>query len=385
MAAALDYAHRHGVIHRDIKPENILLHDGSALVADFGIALAVSSAGGGSRMTETGMSLGTPHYMSPEQAMGERDITARARRLRARRRDLRDAGGRAAVHRSHRAGDRGAGDDRGAASARCRSGGASRPQVEAAVLTALEKLPADRFATAAEFAAALVNPLTATRRTTAVGAGRPGRRRFGWLPAALVGIVAFGAGALAAALVLRQPAPPFPPVLLRYVMTLPDSGALVDHNGSGLAYAPDGSVFAYTSRLGVMLRASDKLDAVPVPGARRGVSPFFSPDGRWLGYMDGAKVMKVSLAGGAPVTICDSCTGYSLLLGQRRHRPLSHRPRRQSQFADTDGGVGPGREAARDRASRQRDRTPSGGRSSCRGPAPCCSRPSRGRAAAWRR
>jgi serine/threonine protein kinase len=71
VASALDYAHRQGVIHRDLKPENILLHEGQPLVADFGIALAVSNAGG-SRITQTGLSLGTPMYMSPEQATGDR-------------------------------------------------------------------------------------------------------------------------------------------------------------------------------------------------------------------------------------------------------------------------------------------------------------------------
>src|SRR5439155_23847530 len=76
-AGALDYAHRHGVIHRDLKPENILLHDGQPLVADFGIALAVSKAGG-NRITQTGLSLGPPQYMSPEQATGDRVIDGRS-------------------------------------------------------------------------------------------------------------------------------------------------------------------------------------------------------------------------------------------------------------------------------------------------------------------
>jgi serine/threonine-protein kinase len=77
VADALDYAHGKGVIHRDIKPENILIQNGRPMVADFGIALAVSAAAGG-RMTETGLSLGTPHYMSPDQATADKEISGRS-------------------------------------------------------------------------------------------------------------------------------------------------------------------------------------------------------------------------------------------------------------------------------------------------------------------
>src|SRR5690349_20242083 len=73
IANALEYAHEHGVIHRDLKPENILLQHGQPVVADFGIALAVTNAGG-ARITQTGLSLGTPQYMSPEQATGDRSL-----------------------------------------------------------------------------------------------------------------------------------------------------------------------------------------------------------------------------------------------------------------------------------------------------------------------
>src|SRR6266545_5590882 len=77
VASALHHAHVHGVIHRDIKPENILLHEGEAMVTDFGIALAAEAAPS-ERLTATGLMVGTPEYMSPEQAAGERALDARS-------------------------------------------------------------------------------------------------------------------------------------------------------------------------------------------------------------------------------------------------------------------------------------------------------------------
>ncbi len=156
VASALDYAHRRGVVHRDIKPENILLHEGEAVVADFGIALALKEAGG-ERITETGLSLGTPQYMSPEQATGGRELDARS-----------DLYSLAAVVYEMLAGEPPhSGPTVQAIIAKLMTERPTRirtvretvPEgIDAAVAKALAKVPADRYANAGEFAAALTAP-----------------------------------------------------------------------------------------------------------------------------------------------------------------------------------------------------------------------------------
>jgi eukaryotic-like serine/threonine-protein kinase len=197
VASALDYAHRHGVVHRDIKPENILLHEGQALVADFGIALALTKIGG-TRMTETGMSLGTPTYMSPEQAMGEREITPKA--------DVYALG--CVLYEMLLGEPPFTGPTAQAVVAKVMT---EKPapivarrdrvpeHVEEAVFTALEKLPADRFPSAAAFAAALAEPGAGMHgrpsARTHGGAVAPRARRTIMLAAA-AGVVLGAAGAL---------------------------------------------------------------------------------------------------------------------------------------------------------------------------------------------
>ncbi len=307
VAGALDYAHRHNVIHRDIKPENILLHDGRALVADFGIALAASKAGS-TRMTETGMSLGTPHYMSPEQAMGERDITARSDvyalgcvlyEMLTGEPPFTGATAQAIVARVLTEHPRPMLPQRHTIP----------PQVEAAVLTSLEKLPADRFSTAAEFAAALADTGYASRATVATAAAAgPAiarwRRRF-----ALAAGVAVMAVVLAGLGWTRARAGADQPTSWQYI-SLGDSIALTT-SVPGLALSPDGNTLVIKDEIQdgqLWVKRRGSLEPVPIPGTERAANPVFSPDGEWILYVADRQLRKVNLANGASVTLADSAS-----------------------------------------------------------------------------
>ena len=310
VASALDYAHRHSVIHRDIKPENILFQDGEAVVADFGIALALSAAGG-SRLTETGLSLGTPQYMSPEQATGDRLIDARS-----------DIYSLASVLYEMLAGEpphtgptvqsviAKVVTDRPRPLRQLRE--SVPPYVETAVLKGLAKVPADRFQTAAQFVDALARPgwagtlATTAPDAAAAGPGRPGRRAVRDVaPWAVVGL----ATGLALWVSVRpRPDPPARPVA-RFTLVLPPGAPLSDFVGPTVALSPDGSRIIYVSSVPtgsqLVSRRLDELEPVPLVGPQNARNPFFSPDGRWVAYFSGSRLYKLPLAGGPASLVAD--------------------------------------------------------------------------------
>ena len=189
VASALDYAHRQGLVHRDIKPENIMIQEGEAMLTDFGIALAVKEAGG-NRLTQTGLSLGTPQYMSPEQATGDRGVDARS-----------DVYSLASVLYEMLAGEPPVtGATAQAMIAKLMTERPTRLKtlrdtvpdgIDAAVTKALAKTPADRFPSAGEFAKALH---VGTTEPSLVGVAPSGRRRTLLVGAAALLVVAAGAG-----------------------------------------------------------------------------------------------------------------------------------------------------------------------------------------------
>jgi serine/threonine-protein kinase len=307
VADALEYAHQHGIVHRDIKPENILLHGGHAMVADFGIALAASRSEGGTRMTETGMSLGTPHYMSPEQAMGEREITPKA--------DIYALG--CVLYEMLTAEPPFVGATAQAIIARVmteepRSLTLQRrtipPHVEAAVVTALAKLPADRFATAGQFAAALADRAYATTAAAAHPAAFPEQRRWRRLAGALaIALVMLG---VLAVIGWMRGSPPG--VVRRFNITMDQYQTAF---GSP-AISPDGARIVYSNVEGaLMMRSGDDLTARLIPGSDAAWATVFSPDSKAIAFNTGfpGALKLIPLEGGTVRTlVADSTYGSGL-------------------------------------------------------------------------
>ena len=311
VANALGYAHQHGVIHRDLKPENILLQAGQPVIADFGIALAVSNAGG-QRVTQTGLSLGTPQYMSPEQATGDRAIDGRT--------DIYSLG--AVLYEMLTGEPPHVGSTAQAIIARLMT---EKPRpvrvtrdtvpehIELAVEIALAKLPADRFPTAFEFANALTGhtvPAHLPVQTAASVAQSKVSSRGRLI--LLVTPWAIAAAAVAAAVVSRA-GTERPENTGMFALNLP-TGVHVDFERAGarLALSHDGSQLAYvgggTGGTSVFVRSIGDTSARRVAGTENAALFGFSPDGRWLLVHDG-KLKRVPLAGGTPVVLTDSAGG----------------------------------------------------------------------------
>lgn len=305
IAGALDYAHRHGVVHRDLKPENILLQDGHPLVADFGIALAVTNAGG-NRITQTGLSLGTPQYMSPEQATGERVIDGRS--------DIYSLG---CVLYEMLVGDPphlGGSTQAVIAKLLTEKPASVRTvrdmvpsHVDYAIERALAKVPADRWSTPHDFADALAGRtiIPATEARVARGRARTGRRVLAALPWAL-------AAAAAAALFFRRTEQPVGASATLYA-SLPGASL-----SDGFALSRDGDALAYVGVVGnakeLHVRPLGQLDGHALAGTEGARQPMWSPDGRRVMFAANGKVLRIGRDGGAIEVVSPSqADGYDWL------------------------------------------------------------------------
>jgi eukaryotic-like serine/threonine-protein kinase len=321
MASALTHAHREAIVHRDLKPENILLRDGEPLIADFGIALGL--AGGDERLTRTGMLIGTPRYMSPEQAFGDGDIDART--------DVYSLGVMLYEMLTGETPHVASGAQAMLAKVRVER---ATPvhllrdtvpvNVSAVLDRALTKQPADRWESAQAFSDALQAAgrapagsadLPQAASTSLPGeppsAARaaPGASRRGWLGAAAAVVTVIAVGSIFSR---RGTGPAVEPVpangaalaaVRMVVAPLPDAAVgrapTMTSDGAQLVYA--GSVA--TGRR-IFVRPLTALRARSLAGTEGALRTFVSPDGQWIAFITSEdKLMKVSVDGGAPIVL----------------------------------------------------------------------------------
>jgi serine/threonine-protein kinase len=303
VASALEYAHRQGVVHRDVKPENVLLQEGQALVADFGIALAVSQAGT-SRLTQTGLSLGTPSYMSPEQATGERSIDARS--------DIYSLGVMLYEMLAGQPPFTGANAQAVVAKvltekppAVTASRGSVPRHITLAIDKALAKLPADRFTTAAEFAAAIENPRFTTGAGEVEAATAGSVRNWRRVSIALAGVSALLVVAAAWGVSGRRSAT----ALKIYDVGLEDAGPIA-FSGTSLTIAPNGAFVIYSggeesARPRLWYRSLMDATTRPIEGTEGGLEPRISPDGRLVAFLDYPRLKVMPVAGGTTRVVAE--------------------------------------------------------------------------------
>jgi serine/threonine-protein kinase len=301
VAEALDYAHRHGVIHRDIKPANILLLDGKPVVADFGIALAVN-AGGAGRLTETGLSLGTPHYMSPEQATGDHTVGPAT--------DIWALG--CVLYEMLVSEPPYTGGTPQAVLGRIVTSDpepvtkhrrAVPTHVDAAIRRALEKVPADRFVGAADFARALADRAFTHGEVAATGGARGAWNRLS------VGLTALATLMTVLAawgwLARRSGEPPVPTRGEIVGLDLDSDG------GWRLAISPDGrSIVAGHREAGadpaLYIRSSGSTEWQRIANTELATNPALSPDGEWIAFERGNNndgIFRLPVAGGTPLPV----------------------------------------------------------------------------------
>src|SRR5215471_10159963 len=325
IADALDKAHRQGIVHRDLKPGNVMLTKSGVKLLDFGLAKAVQPASAvsaltslpteGPALTAEGTILGTFQYMAPEQLEGrETDARTDIFALGAVLYEM--ATGRKAFSGRSRASLIGAilKDEPPLVSA---AQPMTPPALDRVVRTCLAKDPEERWQSAHDIRSELAWIAQAGSQAGVAAPVALSRRRSERVTWGIAGALA---GAIAAALVswavLRaRPAAPAP--ITRVAVPFPAGEAFLVDNYLSVAIAPDGRRIVYVARKGdarhLVARSLDAAEGVAIAGTEGAYSPFFSPDAQWVGFWADNKMKKVSLAGGTPVTVCESCASDRLL------------------------------------------------------------------------